>query len=541
MAALTYSTSGIYRLFANVLVNVTKHPANVVPLIGHLVVLQLDVPEIPIAAIVIVGAATVILAKNHVLHHYFVINKKCDYRDSDISNVQNVLSARECAAQCNKTLRCTHAAYNGKNKKCYLKHANSKEQIQQTRFDRNNAWCIYYNGEDRFEAAVRTTTVQPKNTTTQDTVPKNFVINKKCDYRDSDISNLENILSARECAAECNKTTRNAWCIYYDGEDRFEAAVTTTTVQTKGTTTTVQPESTTTEDPVPKYFVINESCDYRGSDISNLQNVSSAGECVAQCYKNLNCTHITYNGNNKICFLKHADSKQKILEKRYDSFNAWCAYYNREDRFGAAAATTTIQPEITTTQDTASKNFSIYEKCGYRGSDMSKFENISSADGCAAQCLKTLRCTHATYVIKNKKCYLKHANSKELIQKTRYDYNNGTCILYNGEDRFEAAVAITTIRPKTTTVESSVSKNFVVNENCDYFGNNLSIFQATSVGECTAQCNATWNCTHLTYNGYNKICFLKRGLSKQKILENQTPAEYTWCAYYKGDDRASRQ
>uniref|UniRef100_A0A915JU06 Uncharacterized protein n=1 Tax=Romanomermis culicivorax TaxID=13658 RepID=A0A915JU06_ROMCU len=57
------------------------------------------------------------------------------------------------------------------------------------------------------------------------------------------------------------------------------------------------------------------------------------------------CTHITYNSKNKFCFLQHADTKQQILDTRYDSYNyAWCAYYNGKDRFGASAALTTMKP-----------------------------------------------------------------------------------------------------------------------------------------------------------------------------------------------------
>uniref|UniRef100_A0A915IZ65 Apple domain-containing protein n=1 Tax=Romanomermis culicivorax TaxID=13658 RepID=A0A915IZ65_ROMCU len=138
----------------------------------------------------------------------FTIEKNCLYRYNDLSDHRNISSPEMCAAECGKTINCTHAAYNGRNKICLLKHASSKEQIQGTRLKLNNVWCITYNGEDRFGVAAATTTLQPISTTTEDAVSKNFVINESCDYRGSDLSSLENISSARECAANCYKTQR---------------------------------------------------------------------------------------------------------------------------------------------------------------------------------------------------------------------------------------------------------------------------------------------------------------------------------------------
>uniref|UniRef100_A0A915KLS8 Apple domain-containing protein n=1 Tax=Romanomermis culicivorax TaxID=13658 RepID=A0A915KLS8_ROMCU len=103
---------------------------------------------------------------------------------------------------------CTHATYNSNNKKCFLKHLDSKEQIQNTRYNWNNAWCINYKGEDRFSTVAATTTTQPISTTTEDAVSKNFAIDESCDYRGFDLFSLENISSARECAAQCYKTNR---------------------------------------------------------------------------------------------------------------------------------------------------------------------------------------------------------------------------------------------------------------------------------------------------------------------------------------------
>uniref|UniRef100_A0A915ISZ4 Apple domain-containing protein n=1 Tax=Romanomermis culicivorax TaxID=13658 RepID=A0A915ISZ4_ROMCU len=213
----------------------------------------------------------------------FVIKYNCDYGGFDISSLQDISSVDECAAECYKTPSCTHLTYNGNNKICFLKHAESKQKILDQRHESHNAYCAYYNGEDRFGAAAA----------------------------------------------------------------------------------------------VSKNFIINENCDYRGSDISSIQNMSSVGECAAQCYKLFSCTHVTYNGNNKFCFLKHADTKQQILDKRYDSYNAWCVYYNGEDRFGAAAAIL--------------KNFVINENCDYANSDISNLQNISSVGECVAQCYKIFR------------------------------------------------------------------------------------------------------------------------------------------------------
>uniref|UniRef100_A0A915J601 Uncharacterized protein n=1 Tax=Romanomermis culicivorax TaxID=13658 RepID=A0A915J601_ROMCU len=71
---------------------------------------------------------------------------------------------------------------------------------------------------------------------------------------------------------------------------------------------------------------------------------------------NNDCTHITYNGKNKFCFLQHADTKQQILDTRYDSYNyAWCALYSGEDRFVAEPSVTTMKPETAPIPDSILK------------------------------------------------------------------------------------------------------------------------------------------------------------------------------------------
>uniref|UniRef100_A0A915IRJ6 Apple domain-containing protein n=1 Tax=Romanomermis culicivorax TaxID=13658 RepID=A0A915IRJ6_ROMCU len=157
-----------------------------------------------------------------------------------------------------------------------------------------------------------------------------------------------------------------------------------------------------------------------------------------------NCTHVTYNGKNKYCFLQHADTKQQILDTRYDSNNdAWCVYYNGEDRFGGAAALTTVKPTKTTTESAVSKPKFTFEKgCEYENYDLSNIKNIPSHAMCANQCQINKRCTHATYYFNNQVCFLQRASSKALIQETRSKAINSWCILYNDEDRYEPAVGM---------------------------------------------------------------------------------------------------
>uniref|UniRef100_A0A915IRB9 Apple domain-containing protein n=1 Tax=Romanomermis culicivorax TaxID=13658 RepID=A0A915IRB9_ROMCU len=163
------------------------------------------------------------------------------------------------------------------------------------------------------------------------------------------------------------------------------------------------------------------------------------------------CTHVTYNGKNKVCFLQHADTKKQILDTRYDSNNnAWCAYYNGEDRFVAAAALTTTKPVKTTTESTVSKpKFTIEKDCEYQNYDMSDVKNIPSHAMCANQCQINKRCTHATYYFNNQVCFLQHASSKAVIQETRSQAINSWCILYNDGDRFEPAVGLAITEPES--------------------------------------------------------------------------------------------
>uniref|UniRef100_A0A915IBQ8 Uncharacterized protein n=1 Tax=Romanomermis culicivorax TaxID=13658 RepID=A0A915IBQ8_ROMCU len=41
------------------------------------------------------------------------------------------------------------------------------------------------------------------------------------------------------------------------------------------------------QEPAAVNFVINYSCDYSSYDISNLQDISSADQCIAQCNQKL--------------------------------------------------------------------------------------------------------------------------------------------------------------------------------------------------------------------------------------------------------------
>uniref|UniRef100_A0A915IFE9 Apple domain-containing protein n=1 Tax=Romanomermis culicivorax TaxID=13658 RepID=A0A915IFE9_ROMCU len=198
-------------------------------------------------------------------------------------------------------------------------------------------------------------------------------------------------------------------------------------------------------------FIINERCGWHDFDLSNIQNISSINECAVQCYKTISCTHVTYNGKNKVCFLQHADTKQQILDTRYDSYNyAWCVYYKEEDRFGAAAAITTMKPLKTTTEsEVLIPEFTMEKGCEYQNYDLSDVKNIHSRAMCATQCQINKRCTHATYYFNNQVCFLQHAGSKALIEETRSKAINSWCILYNGQDRYEPAVGMAITEPRS--------------------------------------------------------------------------------------------
>uniref|UniRef100_A0A915K7M7 Apple domain-containing protein n=1 Tax=Romanomermis culicivorax TaxID=13658 RepID=A0A915K7M7_ROMCU len=147
------------------------------------------------------------------------------------------------------------------------------------------------------------------------------------------------------------------------------------------------------------------------------------------------CTHFTYDGNEKICFLKHADTKQQILDQHYDSYNTWCAYYNGEDRF--AIAKTVFLSRRTRTATTGPRKFQIDKDCEYRYNDLAERTNVATFGVCAALCFKMTRCTHATFKHYNRTCYLKHASSKEQIRETRWNLYLSWCLMYNGEERYE--------------------------------------------------------------------------------------------------------
>uniref|UniRef100_A0A915I0X1 Apple domain-containing protein n=1 Tax=Romanomermis culicivorax TaxID=13658 RepID=A0A915I0X1_ROMCU len=263
--------------------------------------------------------------------------------------------------QCYKLFSCTHVSYNGNNTSCFLKHAGSKQQILDSRYNSyNNTWCVYYNGDDRFEAAALTTR---------------------------------------------------------------------------------KPETSTTLDSVLKNFIINKACGWHGLDLSGLKNIASANECAAQCYKIFRCTHFSYNGNKTSCFFKHADTKQQILDTRYDSYNnAWCGYYNGGDRFGAAASLSTTKAILTTTASAVAKpKFTIQKGCEYALYDLTQVWNIGNHNMCAIQCQINKRCTHASYNFGNQICALKQASSEAQIQESRWPLVNSWCILYNGGDRYAPA------------------------------------------------------------------------------------------------------
>uniref|UniRef100_A0A915I0L8 Uncharacterized protein n=1 Tax=Romanomermis culicivorax TaxID=13658 RepID=A0A915I0L8_ROMCU len=85
-----------------------------------------------------------------------------------------------------------------------------------------------------------------------------------------------------------------------------------------------------------------------------------------------NCTHVTYNCKNNVCFLQHTDRKHQILGTQYYSFNhASCAYYSDENRFLAAASQNSIKPGTATSLDSVLENY-----C----SDKNKISNFAIAN-----------------------------------------------------------------------------------------------------------------------------------------------------------------
>ena len=59
----------------------------------------------------------------------------------------------------------------------------------------------------------------------------------------------------------------------------------------------------------------------------------------------------------------------------------------------------------------------------FSGDNLRQKTNIPSAEACQIQCEKDMECTHFTYDINTKKCYLKHGDGT--LQKDKKQYISG--------------------------------------------------------------------------------------------------------------------
>ncbi|KDO27281.1 hypothetical protein SPRG_07530 [Saprolegnia parasitica CBS 223.65] len=196
---------------------------------------------------------------------------------------------------------------------------------------------------------------------------------------------------------------------------------------------------------------IEANIDYWGNDIKQTQQ-SAADRCCADCAATANCVVATWRAGT--CYLKHTKAN------RYSSDGAMSISPNPTSTCGA-----------------------IENDVDYYGNDIKQTKQ-ASASGCCADCAATPNCV--VYTWRDGTCYLKHTKANRYTS--------------------------TGVRSASRSSSAPSQVCAPIEENIDYYGNDIKFTTQPNADACCADCAATPNCVVYTWRDYGNgdtKCWLK--------------------------------
>jgi hypothetical protein len=134
----------------------------------------------------------------------------------------------------------------------------------------------------------------------------------------------------------------------------------TSTTTTTSTTSSIKARENSNSNRNVTWF--GYGCDFYGNDIQIVSIDSSSG-CITACIEVLRCTHFTFNGHSRTCYLKNLANVS-----RRDPDIGWgnsviCGYIY-DELFATATATTSTSTTTTTTTSTSTTRTNSNTKTG---------------------------------------------------------------------------------------------------------------------------------------------------------------------------------
>ncbi|OQR96659.1 hypothetical protein ACHHYP_13982, partial [Achlya hypogyna] len=338
------------------------------------------------------------------------------------------------------------------------------------------------------------------------------------DYYGNDITSTVRA-SANDCCADCEATVGCKLFVYNGGRCWLKHSKGAQSVAFGARAATVAPAGCT---------AFEDNTDYYGNDIKGTKR-DSAEECCSDCQATDGCKLFVYNGG--YCWLKHTKGERKYSQ-------------------GARASA------VKRTMSTMCSGFE--ENTDYYGNDI-KGTKRDSAEECCSDCQATDGCK--LFVYNGGYCWLKHTKGQRMysqsarasimqppatpgcstfeentdyygndIKGTKRDsaeeccadcqatdgcklfvYNGGYCWLKHtkGERKYSLGARASFMTP---TVGQGCG---VIEENTDYYGNDIKGTKRDSAEECCADCQSTEGCKLFVYNG--GYCWLKHTKGERKF------------------------